>query len=202
ADWVFFLDADERFTPELIKSVKSFISQNQVQGQDQGQAQAQAQAQGQGQAQTQVQGQAQGLVWRQNHAFGRKHRFGHLAPDRVKRLFPKGSVKWSRAVHECPECQLPVKLLEGFLEHHTYQDWDRYLAKFIHDARLWADEEYKNGRKTTALGAVLHGGAAFFKMFFLKLGILEGPVGWALCWYYGGYTLSKYLLLMQKRKDA
>ncbi|MDR2442425.1 MAG: glycosyltransferase, partial [Deltaproteobacteria bacterium] len=62
ADWVFFLDADERFTPELIKSVKSFISQNQVQGQAQAQGQDQVQAQGQtqGQDQVQAQGQAQG----------------------------------------------------------------------------------------------------------------------------------------------
>ncbi|MDR1658536.1 MAG: glycosyltransferase family 2 protein [Deltaproteobacteria bacterium] len=172
ADWIFFLDADERFTPALRSSVEKFVSRPQP---------------------------AAGSIRRVNYAFGRRHRFGHLAPDRVTRLFPRGRVKWERAVHESPETDLPIEKLEGFLEHHTYGDWNRYLDKFVGYARLWAEEEFQNGRRTTALSAVLHAAAAFFKMAVQRLGFLEGSVGWALCWYHGGYTLSKYLLLLQKQ---
>ena len=40
--------------------------------------------------------------------------------------------------------------------------------------------------------AGLRAGAGFLKMFGLNLGFLGGPVAWALCWHYAGYTFTKY----------
>jgi glycosyltransferase involved in cell wall biosynthesis len=114
ADWVFFLDADERFTPELLERVRRFTERGPV---------------------------AVGSVLRQNHAFGRRHRFGRLAPDRVTRLFPTERVRWEGMVHERPVSDLPVEPVGGHLRHYTYDNWPGYLDKLMKYARLWAEDE-------------------------------------------------------------
>ncbi|MDR2386270.1 MAG: glycosyltransferase family 2 protein [Deltaproteobacteria bacterium] len=167
SDWVFFLDADERFTPELIEAVKGHVE---------GPRQA-------------------GRVLRKNFAFGRKFRFGHLAPDRVTRLFPKGEVKWVGEVHERAETGLPVKDLDGHLFHLTYRDWEHFLGKMERYARVWAYEAAKKGKKCGVFGALAKCWANFFKNQVLKLGILDGPFGWAVNAVSAYYTLSKYLIL-------
>ena len=174
ADWVFFLDADERFTPELIEGVRRFVEG----------------------------GPRVGSVRRINFAFGRRHRFGRLAPDRVSRLFPKGAVQWVGRVHEIPVSDLPSSPVSGALIHHTYDDWSRYLDKFVLYTRLWAEEEYKRGRRSSVLKACAHALTGFLQTFLMRLGVLEGPLGWALCWYHGAYNLTKYLLLRQKHLDG
>jgi glycosyltransferase involved in cell wall biosynthesis len=174
AEWVFFLDADERFTPELADNVRGFVER----------------------------GLRAGSVKRQNNAFGRRHRFGQLAPDRVTRLFPASYVRWEGLVHERPVSDLPVEPIGGYLLHYTYDGWPGYLDKFMKYVRLWADEEYNKGRKSSVLQGLAHGAAGFLKPFILKLGFLEGPLGWALCWYNGCYALTKHLLLHQKHVDA
>ncbi|MDR1086499.1 MAG: glycosyltransferase family 2 protein [Deltaproteobacteria bacterium] len=173
AQWVFFLDADERLSPSLAKSVQTLVSKGIV---------------------------AAGRLKRRSLAFGTRQRFGPLSPDWVTRLFPRSKVKWQGLVHERPIFNLPVINLTGCLEHHTYSSWPRYLEKMNTYALWWAKEACQTGRSSTPIKALARGGWAFFKMLFGKLGILGGPVTWALCFYYSGYTLSKYLLLADLSK--
>jgi glycosyltransferase involved in cell wall biosynthesis len=91
SEWVFFLDADERFTPGLVEAVKAHVAGPRVPGK----------------------------VLRRNFAFGKMFRFGHLAPDWVTRLFPGGEVRWVGEIHERAETALKAKALGGSLEHHT-----------------------------------------------------------------------------------
>jgi hypothetical protein len=73
-----------------------------------------------------------------------------------------------------------------------------YLDKLMKYARLWAEDENEKGRKATILQGLCHAVVGFLKPLILQLGILEGPMGWALCWYNSCYILSKYLFLRQK----
>ena len=173
ADWVFFIDSDERFTPELVERVREFIS---------GPPQA-------------------GAVKRVNYAFGKRHRFGQLAPDMATRLFPKDRVRWVGLVHEFPETDLLVRPIGGFLRHYTYDDWKKYMDKLVKYARLWADGEHNKRREPSMFRAFGHAFFSFVKTFVFKLGFLEGPLGWVLCWYNGCYTLTKYVFLKQKYDD-
>jgi glycosyltransferase involved in cell wall biosynthesis len=172
--WVFFLDADERLTPELARAIESQVV---------------------------AESPAAGSILRRSIAFGRPQRFGPLAPDRVVRLFPRTKVRWTGLVHERPEHDLAVNSLGGYLEHHTYTRWSKYLEKWQKYASLWALEAQNRGKNASVLGAVIRAAGAFLKMFLVKLGILGGPVTWALCWYYSGYTLSKYLLLAESKSE-
>lgn len=166
--WVFFLDADERFSPALLAAIVRHMSENP--------------------------GTA-GSVTRRNFAFGRRCRFGPLKPDRVVRLFPPGSARWEGRVHERPVYSIPARPLRGHLNHLTYQSWGQYLAKQNRYAELWAQEARAAGKTATPLKAFTRAGLGFLKMFLLNLGFLGGPTTWCLCWYHGTYTLTKYLRL-------
>lgn len=166
--WVFFLDADERFSPGLLAAITRHM----------------AECPG-----------AAGSVLRRNFAFGRRQRFGPLKPDRVTRLFPPGSVRWEGRVHERPVFDIPVRPLGGHLWHLTYHSWGQYLAKQRRYADLWAEEARAAGKTAGPFKAFMRAGAGFLKMFVLNLGFLGGPVAWSLCWYHGAYTLTKYLRL-------
>jgi hypothetical protein len=123
-------------------------------------------------------------------------RFGPLWPDRVARLFPKGSVRWEGLVHERPVSGLPTARLKGHVLHHTYPDFRTYVEKQALYARLWARGASARGASATPFKAFTRAFLALLKMSVLKLGLLDGPAGWCLCWYYSGaYTLGKYLLL-------
>ncbi|MDR2340659.1 MAG: glycosyltransferase family 2 protein [Deltaproteobacteria bacterium] len=175
-DYVFFLDADERLSPKLASEIIAFLESGK---------------------------RSACAMRRHNEAFGRKVRFGPLYPDWVTRLFPTKEVRWKGLIHERPVHSLPVVKLKGPMLHHTYPDFATYLRKQAFYAKLWAEEARDLGKTATPWKAVNRAYLSFLKMFFLKLGILGGPVGWALCWYYSsGYTLSKYLLLADKCRKA
>jgi hypothetical protein len=130
-------------------------------------------------------------VIRHSFAFGRRHRFGVLKPDRVTRLFPQGSVTWTGEVHERPVLTIPLRALPGHLEHHTYSDWAQHQTKLIRYTEQWAKSAWEQGRRAGRLAPWLRAGAGFLKMFGLNLGFLGGPASWALCWRHGCYTLTK-----------
>jgi glycosyltransferase involved in cell wall biosynthesis len=168
-DWILFLDADERMTPGLAGEIAAHLEGGRREA---------------------------ASFRRRNRAFGRVMRFGPLWPDRVIRLFPRGEVRWEGLVHERPLTSLPVARLRGSVVHHTYPDFGTYIAKQALYARLWAENARRRGRSATPLKAFTRAAFAFLKMSLLKLGLLDGPAGWCLCWYYSGaYTLGKYLLL-------
>ena len=171
-DWIFVLDADERFTPGLMEVVRKHMAAGPS---------------------------AVGLVVRNNYAFGRRHRFGPLKPDRIPRLFPKAAVRWKGLVHAKPHYDLPEKPL-GRLIHYTYKDWSHYFRKLDQYAALWAQNAYDNGKTITPAGAWERLLWNQFKMFFLNLGLLGGPVCWVLCFLNGEYTLKKYLKLLDLRQ--
>ncbi len=172
-DWAFFLDADERFSEELMAEIRRHIAEHP--------------------------GRA-ASVMRKNFAFGRRHRFGPLKPDRATRLFPAGKVRWEGRVHERAVFEGGARPLRGHLEHRTYSDWDQYLRKQFRYADIWAREKHEAGKKSGDFTAVLRAGLGFFKMFFLNLGILGGPACWALCGYHALYTMTKYLKLAELNK--
>ena len=164
-DWIFHLDADERFSPGLSAAIRRHME---------------------------LWPGAAGRVVRHSFAFGRRHRFGVLKPDRVTRLFPRGRVTWLGLVHERPVFDGPVRPLAGHLDHFTYNDWDQHKVKLRRYAELWAESARAQGRRSGPLTPWPRAGAGFLKMFFLNLGVLGGPAAWALCWRHAVYTLTKY----------
>ena len=178
ADWVLYLDADEHLNDELVNAIKKVV----------------AAASG---------AQKQYSLQRKSVAFGTKFSYGPLHPDWVPRLFPRNSVTWAGKVHEHPECNLPLEKLPGHIEHYTYRDWLEWEEKMSRYSSIWAEEAYKNGRRTSLPAALMHGIGSLFSTLILHQGFLDGWMGVCLSCMYFSYTMLKYLKLygLQKKNE-
>ncbi len=180
ADWVLYLDADERMNDEMIRAVKKVVSANP----------------------SEATGKKQYRMQRKSVAFGKKFSYGPLYPDWVTRLFPGKSVTWVGKVHEHPECSLPTEKLSGHIEHYTYRDWQEWEEKMARYSTIWAEEAWHKGRRTSLPEGLLHGIGSLFSTLILRRGFLDGWMGVCLSCMYFSYTMLKYLKLYQKQKTS
>lgn len=174
ATWILYLDADERLNSQLIKAIKKSIINDE---------------------------QKQFSIKRKSIAFGQMFNYGVLKPDFVPRLFKTKNIKWINKVHEKPLCNDKLKILDGYIEHYTYQNWEQWLDKFNQYTSIWADDKYKKGKRTTIISALNHSLFGFLQMLILKKGFLDGKMGLILCCMHFFYTLTKYLKLIDLQKN-
>lgn len=170
AKWLLHLDSDEIITDELAKSILNAVRLDE---------------------------DAIYKFGRKNYAFNHNFYYGILAKDEVARLFPNGKAKFSGAVHEKLVSNLPIMSLSGYLEHHTYKNWSQWLKKFDNYTSLWASSAFESGKKVSWGGAFTHAFGGFFKMAFIKKGLLDGKMGFTLCVLHFFYTFMKYLKLIE-----
>lgn len=168
-DWVLYLDADERMDEELVEAINKELKKPR---------------------------KVMFKFIRRNSAFGRDFKYGVLGPDSVVRLFPKISVVWQGKVHESPKGDLPVVTLDGYLRHYTYADFEQYVTKMNMYSSI-AAQNYKIQKKQVNIvkDLAVRPFFAFFKMYILKRGFMEGWLGFVLCLTYANYTLNKYVKL-------
>lgn len=168
-DWILYLDADERMNDELIANIAKAVASGK---------------------------EAMYRLERRNSAFGKDFKYGVLGPDSVVRLFPAIGVIWEGKVHERPVGKFNEKALGGYLKHYTYASFDEYLEKMNKYASIGAEDRKMRGKKCSVLkDLVFRPAFAFFKMYVLKAGFLEGWLGFVLCLNYANYTLNKYVKL-------
>ena len=178
-EWVLYLDADERINDELASAIKKELR---------------------------VPRKAMFKFIRRNSAFGRDFKYGVLGPDSVLRMFPTNAARWEGKVHENPVGNLPVITLQGFLKHYTYADFDQYISKMNTYSTIGAQNNKAKNKKVSIIkDFVFRPFFAFIKMYVLKLGFLEGWLGFVLCLNYANYTLNKYVklkLIDEEKKHA
>lgn len=171
ADWILYLDADERLNLKLIASIRNILK-----GDDR---------------------TKQYLMKRKSVAFGKKFNYGVLYPDYVARMFPRGTVEWVNKVHEHPECKLEINKIPGHIEHYTYKDWQHWEGKLCLYTTVWAENAFKNGKKVHMVGILGHALGGFIKMFILRRGFLDGWMGIYMCFNHFFYEMLKYLKLYE-----
>lgn len=176
ADWVLYLDADERLNDELIENVNQIIHSGEM--------------------------KHQYSMERKSVAFGTKFNHGVLKPDHVARMFPRTQVKWVNKVHEHPECSLPVKDLRGHIEHYTYKSWQHWEGKLCRYTTIWAEDVYRRGKKISLSSIFMHSIGGFFKMFVMRAGFLDGWMGTYMCFNHFFYTMLKYLKLYELQRNG
>lgn len=175
ADWVLFLDADERILPELAIEIKNVI--------DKGPACAYQ-------------------ILRQNVIFGQRVQYGGHSPDYSLRLYPRTAIRWEGIVHEQAHVTVPIHKLHFFMLHHTYTDWDRYFIKFNQYTTLMAKQMQEKGKKARFTDMVLRPGFAFFRFYILKCGWRDGKIGFIMAGMHGFYTMAKYVKLYYLQKEG
>lgn len=174
-EWVLYLDADERMNDELINDIQKKISSDKA---------------------------ALYRFVRHNNSFGKEFHYGVLGPDSVVRLFPVGQAKWEGKVHEGLSSKLEIVTLKGYLSHYTYASFEEYLDKMNKYSSIGAVDRNLRGKQCSIVrDLILRSLFAFFKMYILKGGFLEGWLGFVLCLNYANYTLNKYVKLKMMREN-
>ncbi len=170
ADWVLYLDADEQVTPALAQEIQQHIKENT---------------------------QRTAAIKRISVVMGQLMHHGVYRPDYITRLFPRNRVKWEGVVHEQAITDLPVVRLNSPAHHHCLISWEQYFEKFDKYTTLMAEKMNQSGKTTNGLIMHLHAIFAFVQMYILKLGFLDGMLGFVLCQYHYFYTLTKYIKLQK-----
>ncbi|KJG05200.1 glycosyltransferase [Photobacterium angustum] len=178
SDYVLWLDADERVTPELKISIE-----NVLQSPDH---------------------KTVYLINRLSSAFGQFIHHSGWSPDWLVRLYSTQFTQYNDAlVHEkviIPEYAQQQKL-SGRLHHHTYDNLHHYIEKTTKYIKAWTDE--REGRKKSSITtALLHAFASFLKMYVIRLGFLDGRRGFILAWLTMHSTFVKYTdLWLREQQD-
>lgn len=169
SDYVLWLDADERVTPELKESILAAVSANKPN----------------------VLYSFSRLSW----VFGRYIRHCGWYPDRVLRLYPTKLTQYNDSlVHEKVETSADMKVekLTGDAIHYTYNDMNHYLVKSAGYAKAWAEQRDKRGKRSSISQGILHALGCFLKMYVLKAGFLDGKQGFLLSLLSAHSTFVKY----------
>jgi glycosyltransferase involved in cell wall biosynthesis len=126
-------------------------------------------------------------VARLNNFWGRNIKRLGLYPDYSIRLFNRKKAGFNdRDVHESVVCQNCKKgYLKNHLIHLAYESIEEFIAK---------QNRYSSiGAKPNKLKALISPFWTFFKLYFLKLGFLEGWDGFVIARLYSQYTFWKYI---------
>lgn len=112
-DWVLYIDADERVTPQLRKEIESLIDDSKFNAY---------------------------AIPRRNFIFGKEFKHCGQWPDYQKRLFRKNAFeKWVGDVHESPEFIGELGHLEEPMIHKKHET----LSEMIEKTNDWSDIEAK-----------------------------------------------------------
>lgn len=153
-DWVLCLDADERVSAELARSI--------------------------GEAMTKAPGVAGYRMARRNRFLGRWLRHGEGYPDWNLRLFDRRRARWTEdPVHEHVVAAGKVLSLSGDLLHDSAESLERYLAKQNRYTTLQAVAMHARGERAGAARIVISPLVRFVRLYFLRLGFLDGVPGFA-----------------------
>jgi len=132
------------------------------------------------------------MVPRLNYFFGKPIKRCGLYPDYTLRLFHRGYGKFTQdEVHERVKLDGSIGYLKNHMLHYAYETVEEFIEKQNRYSSL--------GAKPNKLKAVLAPLWTFFKLYFLKLGFLEGWHGFLISVLYSQYTFWKYVKSGRKK---
>ena len=154
-DWVLCLDADERVSPALARSIEALAAGGEP-------------------------AHAAYALARRNRFLGRWLAHGEGYPDWTTRLFDRRRARWSDdPVHERVIAEDGVGRLEGDLMHASAESIERYIAKQNRYTTIQADVLHARGERSSALAMVGAPAWRFLRFYVFKLGFLDGAAGFA-----------------------
>lgn len=177
-DWVFSLDADERFSDELMAQIRG------------------------------IDFEKNNLVYscrRRSYIGSKAILHGDWAHDVVTRLYNKKITAWNNAqVHEHIELKgCDRQKLQGFLLHYSFEDTDQLFRKARYYSRLNA-EKYLNmpsKKRNAGMKMVFSPMMAFIKTYLLRAGFLDGKEGLAIANAAAFSAYMRYKLFRQLDKE-
>jgi glycosyltransferase involved in cell wall biosynthesis len=173
-EWVFFMDADERCTPELAAEIARAIGTTECDA---------------------------FRISRRNILFGVEIRHTGWWPDYQTRLLRRSKAHYDekRQVHELPQVDGETCTWLHPLIHHNYEDWNQFIEKQRAYAPLEARALYDAGQRARARSLVGQPLREFKRRFFDYRGYRDGLLGLALSVAMALYRADVVRRLMQIR---
>jgi glycosyltransferase involved in cell wall biosynthesis len=178
-EWIFSLDTDECCTPEARDEIQIIINSKNA---------ADAYH-----------------TPRRNYFMGRFIKYGGWYPNyRQPQLFRRGKLTFPEddLVHEGFNLEGRLAQMRCAIEQEPFETLSDVLHKANRYSSLSAEKLARDRRQAGALGALAHGLGMFFKMYILRLGILDGWPGFIIAWSNLEGTFYKYAKLAELNRKG
>ncbi|WP_179336591.1 glycosyltransferase family 2 protein [Winogradskyella ludwigii] len=117
-------------------------------------------------------------------------------PNKKLRVFDKRKASWTgHKIHETISFNSNNSKsghLKGDILHYTYQTYSEFNLKTEYFSSLSAQSYFELGKKAPIWKIILNPTWAFFKTYFLRLGILDGFNGYMIAVQTANITFLKY----------
>lgn len=121
-------------------------------------------------------------------------------PARKTRLVRRGAARWTgENPHDRLEVNGRVINLDGDLYHLSFDDISAHLRTINSFTTIAANERAAAGARAGWWEILLRPPATFIKMYFIKLGFLDGAPGFIACALSAYHVFSKYVKLKERQ---
>ncbi len=168
--WFFILDQDEICPPELARALQE--------------------------AAANTEGKVAYEVPRSSWYFDRFMKHSGWSPDYMPRLGQVGKMNFVPEAHVRYETLGPsgkISAPGAHIVHYPYTGFNNQLDKLNSYADIGAGFLRSRGKKGSMLSAIAHSWWRFMKMYFLRLGFLDGRAGFIVATHDAFYTFVKYI---------
>jgi glycosyltransferase involved in cell wall biosynthesis len=173
--WIISLDADERIPAELREEIEEAVRMEDAKDGY--------------------------YIPRKPFFLGRPIRHGGWFPGHVMRLFRRGKGACTfRKVHEEVLLTGEAGYLKNCILHHTDPNLYHYLIKLNHYTTLAAEELVENKASFRFFRLLCGPPFMFVKMYFIKLGFLDGMRGFLLAVLSACHVFVKYAKLWERKE--
>jgi len=169
-DWVFFIDADERGTPESAAEITAVVKERAETG---------------------------WYIPRHNYIFGKLTRGGGWYPDYQLRLFKHGHVHYEKPVHEIAVVDGQIGHLTQPLIHYNYRDPAHFHQKQAGYVEIDVEELHQQKIRPKSYTPYTQALRQFWWRFFALRGYIDGLHGLRLSSYLAYYDFVKYRRLRE-----
>lgn len=175
-DWILWMDADERITPELCEEIERLRRADPASLPD--------------------------GFWipRRTEFLGRWILHSGWYPDYQMRLYRKAASYWDGvAPHEVAHVRGRTEKLAGELHHYTTQSLSEYHHRVDRYATLAAEHLYNKGKRVRGIDLFILPIAAFIRTYLFKQGFRDGVPGLVVAIFTAYGVFLKYAKVWEKR---
>jgi (heptosyl)LPS beta-1,4-glucosyltransferase len=174
-DWIFWIDADERVTPELRESIEKLREADPATLPD-------------------------GFrIARRTFYLGRWIKHSGWYPDYQMRLYRKAASYWAGvAPHEVAHVKGRVETLPGEFLHYTKRDLSDHHRVLDSYTTLAAEYLHKQGKRVRAVDLLILPVAAFVRTYVLKQGFRDGAQGLIIAMFTAYSVFLKYAKVWER----
>ena len=166
-DWIFFIDTDEEVSVELKNEIVNIKKEG-------------------------ANSDVYAITWKVYY-MNRWIMHSGWYPNYKERLFNKHKAYWNEsALHEKLIYDGVAIKLKGDLYHYTYRDIEDQLEKLNRYSTIAAEELYSEGLKPSLIRSIFSAIWRFKKIYFLKLGFLDGLAGFTIAIMESYYVMLRY----------